>query len=269
MTRDLWLAKHPYLQPLADLDAVINVALGEVTFPRARIPAWDDYITDFRDGIPLLQSAAIDLDWVGSTMTSLVHTLTTKHLPGSLASEILALESELLCDTDSSRRDVAWLLNGHSCSPAHAGLFHYLGWTILARHLYQLVGAFASWRNEENWFRSYCPTCGNLPAMAQLTGTDPPRLRLLACGFCTTRWQYYRTGCPFCENKKDNQHEVLAIEGDSNLRIDSCKSCGAYLKTYDGQGSESVFLADWTSIHLDVIARDHGLKRLAGSLFDF
>ena len=88
MTRDLWLAKHPYLQPLADLDAVINVALGEVTFPRARIPAWDDYITDFRDGIPLLQSAAIDLDWVGSTMTSLVHTLTTKHLPGSLASEI-------------------------------------------------------------------------------------------------------------------------------------------------------------------------------------
>ena len=33
--------------------------------------------------------------------------------------------------------------------------------------------------------------------------------------------------------------------------------------------ADTVFLADWTSLHLDVIARDRGLKRLAGSLFDF
>ena len=30
-----------------------------------------------------------------------------------------------------------------------------------------------------------------------------------------------------------------------------------------------MLLADWTSLHLDVIAQDRGLKRLAASLYDF
>jgi FdhE protein len=29
-----------------------------------------------------------------------------------------------------------------------------------------------------------------------------------------------------------------------------------------------VLLADWTSLHLDVLAKDRGLKRLADSLYD-
>lgn len=36
----------------------------------------------------------------------------------------------------------------------------------------------------------------------------------------------------------------------------------------EGEGSEGVLLADWTSLHLDVIARDRGLKRLAASLYE-
>ena len=51
------------------------------------------------------------------------------------------------------------------------------------------------------------------------------------------------------------------------LRIDYCEAGGGYLKTYNGEGSEAVFLADWTSIHLDVIAQDRGLKRLAASMY--
>jgi FdhE protein len=60
---------------------------------------------------------------------------------------------------------------------------------------------------------------------------------------------------------------TLAIEGESRLRIDYCEACSGYLKTYTGEGSEALFLADWTSIHLDIIARDRGLKRLAASLY--
>ena len=52
------------------------------------------------------------------------------------------------------------------------------------------------------------------------------------------------------------------------LSIDYCESCRGYLKTYDGEGSENVLLADWTSIHLDIIAQDRGLKRLAASLYE-
>jgi len=60
----------------------------------------------------------------------------------------------------------------------------------------------------------------------------------------------------------------LAIEGEGGLRIDYCEACLGYLKTYNGQGSEALLLADWTSLHLDILARDRGLKRLAASLYD-
>ena len=77
-----------------------------------------------------------------------------------------------------------------------------------------------------------------------------------------------RIGCPFCESADDHRLSALAIEGERYLRIDYCQFCRAYLKTYNGEGSESLFLADWTSLHLDIIARDRGLKRLASSLYE-
>ncbi|HEY3620043.1 MAG TPA: formate dehydrogenase accessory protein FdhE, partial [Candidatus Sulfotelmatobacter sp.] len=110
--------------------------------------------------------------------------------------------------------------------------------------------------------------CGAPPAMAQLVGTDPGRLRFLWCGRCGTHWRYLRTGCPFCEKEANRQLTVIAVEGEDGLRIDHCEACGAYLKTYNGEGSESVLLADWTSIHLDIVALDRGLKRLALSLYE-
>ena len=45
-------------------------------------------------------------------------------------------------------------------------------------------------------------------------------------------------------------------------------SCRGYLKTYNGEGSEAVLLADWSSLHLDIVAQDRGLKRLAASLYE-
>ena len=104
--------------------------------------------------------------------------------------------------------------------------------------------------------------------MAQLVGADPGRKRLLSCGRCGTRWQYKRTGCPFCEG--DSQRlSAVAVEGEAGLRIDYCESCSGYLKTYDGQGNETLLLSDWTSLHLDLIAQDRGLKKVAASLYEF
>ncbi len=74
--------------------------------------------------------------------------------------------------------------------------------------------------------------------MAQLVGVDTGRMRLLSCGRCGTRWQFKRTGCPFCET--------------------------------DSQQLASVaLLADWSSLHLDLIAHERGLKRMAASLYEF
>jgi FdhE protein len=270
MTRDVWLARHPYLQPVADLHAMVDAAMAEVSIPSPGIPTWDDYLDDFHAGVPLLRSStiAIDFSCAESVIASLPEKLVSKSLQGNLAEESRALDAELHHDPDAPRRAVAWLLANDLFAPTYPGLLQYLGWTVLARYLRPIMRAFEGWRDEECWLRNYCVTCGAPPAMAQLVGTDPGRLRFLSCGRCGTHWRYRRTGCPFCENADDHRLAVVAVEAEGGLRIDHCVACGGYLKTYNGEGSESVLLADWTSLHLDIVALDRGLKRRASSLYE-
>jgi FdhE protein len=253
---------------MAEVYALIEGATAEVNVPGASVPSLDGYLDDYRAGVPLLQSSAvtIDLESAAGAIASLVEKTARLPLPDGLAAESRALAAELGRDPDMPVRFLIWLRGGDSPGPGHPGLLPYLAWSVLARHLRPVVRAFGGWRDEERWLRNYCPSCGTPPAMAQLVGTDPGRQRYLVCGCCRTRWRYKRTDCPFCEHD-DSQHATVAIEGENVLRIDYCESCGGYLKTYNGEGSEAVFLADWTSIHLDVLARDRGLKRLAASMY--
>jgi FdhE protein len=255
MTRDVWLARHPYLQPVADVHALVETAAAGIAVPTPPIPDWDEYAADFHAGVPLLRSTTVVFDFasVETAVHSLTRRLASSSLPEPLATRCRVLVAEL--QTPDSR------------SPAHPGLLGYLGWVILVRYLAPVVSAFDAWRDEERWLRNYCPTCGESPAMAQLVGKDPGRLRKLSCGRCRTRWRYSRTGCPFCDAQDEHRLAVVAVEGEAGLRIDYCDVCSGYLKTYDGEGSESVLLADWTSLHLDFIARGRGLERRAASLY--
>lgn len=270
MTREAWLEAHAYLRPIADLSAQVDRAAAEIAVPDARIPDWDDYRLEFSAGVPLLSSAdaAVDLEPGGRVATALIERLASATSPTWLAAEARALDTDLRRAPEASRRIVEFLLGDATLTPASPGLLRYLAWTAMRRYLRPVVSAFAGWRDEDRWFRRYCPSCGSLPAMAQLVGTDPGRRRLLSCGCCGTRWQFKRTGCPFCDTDAQRLASV-AIEGEPGLRIDHCESCGGYLKTYDGLGDESLWLSDWSSLHLDLIAQDRGLKRLAASLFDF
>jgi len=270
MTQEEWLAQHPYLRSVADFHAQVATALARIPNGGARISGWDDFIGDYRAGIPLLRSSrvAIDLEPAGAILVSLIENLASMPLPEKLAAECRVLRAQLGGEVNAPRRAIAWLFEDEVLKPAHPGLIRYLGWTVLAGCLHPIVDAFSGWREEERWLCGYCPICGSPPAMAQLVGFDSGRLRLLSCGCCRTRWRYLRIGCPFCESADDHRLSALAIEGEKYLRIDYCQSCRAYLKTYNGEGSESLFLADWTSLHIDVIARDRGLKRLANSLYD-
>jgi FdhE protein len=265
MTLDAWLATHPYLRPAADLQALLDATAASISVPAAPLPRWDEYADDFQAGVPLLRSskAAIDLSRIENTLRILVTALASSALPEALAEQCRALEADL-----QTHPELAVTVATDTRSPANAGLLRFLGWAVLARYLAPVVDAFGQWRDEEKWLRNYCPTCGAPPAMGQLVGSDPGRLRLLWCGGCRTRWRYRRTGCPFCENRDDHRLAVVDVTGESGLRIDYCESCRGYLKTYNGEGSERVLLADWTSLHLDVVARDRGLKRLAASLYE-
>ena len=270
MTKQVWVETHPYLQSIAAFHAQVEFALDGISIPQVQIPRWDHYTSDFRIGVPLLHSprAGIDIRPAGTVVTSLIEALASGPLPDLvLGEEVRSLATELRGKQDAPSRAVIWLIHEDGFVAARSGLLRYLGWTVLARFLSPVVTGFGSWRDEEQWLHGYCPTCGSLPAMAQLVGSDPGRLRLLCCGCCGTRWRYRRMACPFCENQDGHRLAVLYVEGEKELRIDYCEHCAGYLKTYNGEGRESVLLKDWTSLHLDIMAGDRGLKRLAASLY--
>lgn len=269
MDQNGWLKTHSYLQPLASLQAQMDAEIAQIPVTSPAMPEWDGYADDFRSAIPLLHSpkARIDLGPVERYIALLAEKLAVSSLPHRLAEDGKILNGELCRVPNAPHAAVSWLLYGAPFTTSVPGFLRYIGWQTLSLYLAPVVHAFGKWRDEERWLHSYCPTCGSLPSMAQLVGKDPGRRRLLSCGCCGTRWWYRRTGCPFCDSQNNHQLSVLTIEGEAPLRIDHCDSCSGYLKTYDGEGHESVLLADWTSIHLDIIARDRGLKRLATSLY--
>ena len=270
MTQDQWLATHPYLEPLASFHTIVNTAMAGISAPTPRLPDWDRYVDDFQSGVPLLKSsrAGIDLEPAARMMVLLVERLASSPSPGALAEDCRTLQAGLCCKMDTAAHTVDRLLYDESLACSDPGLLRYLGWTALEIFLRPLRKAFDKWREEEYWLRGYCPMCGSLPAMAQLIGRESVRQRFLFCGRCGTRCRYQRTECPFCESQDHRRLAVLTIEGEAGLRIDHCELCGGYLKTYDGEGSEEVLLADWTSIHLDFIAHDRGLRRMAASLYE-
>jgi len=269
MTPDTWLERHPYLRDLACFAARVDAAQARLSVPDPPIPVFDDHAEEYRAGVPLLQSstAIIDIEPAGAMTVSLARTLAADAPEGRPGEEVYALDRQLRSDAEAPRRIAAWLLGDDAWTPVSPGLLKYLGWNAAAGYLRVVVAAFSAWRDDERWIRGYCPTCGSAPAMAQLAGKDPGRKRLLCCGCCRARWQFSRTACPFCE--ADAQRlATLTIEGEGGLRIDHCESCGGYLKTYDGEGNEALLLSDWSSLHLDVVARDRGWKRVASSLYE-
>jgi FdhE protein len=228
-----WLARHPYLEPVARVHARIAAAANAATIASVVVPDWNAYRPDFLAGVPLLDSNAVAID---------------------------------LAPVDAAIRETVDRLRLRDTAEP-AGLVGCATAIVFARALHPLVSAFAEWRDDDRWLRRYCPTCGALPSMAHLVGVDPGRRRMLVCGSCNTAWRYTRTQCPFCE--ADSQRLTgMAIDGEDGLRIDYCEACRGYLKTYAGHGNEDVLLVDWTSLHLDALARERGLERAAASLYD-
>lgn len=260
-----WVVQHPYLKDLADFHTEVEETVCDVSLCQASIPRWDGYASDFQAGTPLLLSSLIEIDLgpVQSTITACLEKLSRKPLLGDVTLQCQAL---LRRARDPSCQIVDGLFNVETPAPPYSGCLHYLGWTVLASFLAPVVEAFSAWRNDDYWLLNYCPMCGALPAMGQLVDTESSRMRLLRCGRCRSRWLYRRTACPFCQNADEHRLTTLSIQGEP-LRIDYCEDCRGYLKTYVGQGTENCFLADWTSLHLDVVALDRGLKRCGTSLY--
>ena len=268
MSREEWLAAHPYLRPVADFSAQVERALA-LEVPDVAPPDFERYHVDYLSGVPLLASGhtEIDLEPGGRLALKLVERLVPIVAHERLARELRALFDYLHRAPDSHRRVVDLLLGDEVPDAPFPGMLRYLAWTATARYLRPVVSAFDKYRDDEQWHRGYCPGCGSRPAMAQLVGVDHGRKRLLSCGCCGMRWQFKRTACPFCDGESQSIATVK-IDNEPTLRIDHCSSCSGYLKTYVGEGDEALMLGDWSSLHLDLVADERGLKRRAASLYD-
>jgi FdhE protein len=268
LTLDDWIGSHRFLDPLAQVRRRIDAAVERAAPSIPAVSEWDGYVEEFAAGVPLLRSEVpIDLETAGLAVVGVVATLASDMQRSPVAEDAAALSGQLRQVDQPSRTVIDWLLGDDTWQPVRDGLLRSVGWITLSSALRPLVRGFAEWRDEDRWLRRYCPTCGALPAMAQLVGVDPGRRRFLSCGRCASRWRYGRTGCPFCETAS---HRLLSVgvEGEGGLRIDYCETCRGYLKTYSGQCDEEVLLADWTSLHLDLVARNRGLEPMATSLYD-
>ncbi|MBM4061426.1 MAG: formate dehydrogenase accessory protein FdhE, partial [Planctomycetes bacterium] len=254
-----WIVAHPYLEPLARLHGSLAAA------PRGALRRGEGRGTSADEGdAPLLQRPA-SAAWLAAASDHLGDLLAQvsqdSSLPANVVEACRKLAGELGLPGERVRA-LQWLTTGADPAPvtAHGWLLGILGWAALR----QVVGAVV---HDGAWGRRQCPTCGALPAMAQIVAEATSSRRLLACGLCGTRWSYRRIGCPFCGTEAAEHLGILAVDDDERLRIDVCRQCKGYLKTYAGEGDEELFLSDWPTMHLDVLAHEQGFVRAGSSLY--
>ncbi len=268
-----WLEAHPYLEPVARVEERVEAALAAAgPAPAPAEPDWEAYLPELEAGVPLLHSAAAALDAapaVAAILEGLVPRLADAALPDKLRRDCHELAAEWRAAPGARLAAVRWALSGgEGAAPGRAGLVRYLAWRAAAWALAPVVARFAGQRDESRWGHAHCPTCGALPVMAWLAPGDGARERKLACGRCRTRWAFERVGCPYCGGLDPSKRSILAPEGEGGLRLDVCEECRGYLKTFAGEGDPSFLLSDWTSLHLDVLARDRGFQRKGESLYE-
>jgi FdhE protein len=271
-TQQAWLAAHPYLDAIARLQRVIDEAGAGGDGPGVAEPRWEGYAPDFVRGVPLLQSRVAGFDAAPAAaeiLRRMVDRLSEAELPDTLAEEVRALRDRFRATPEAPLEAVRALVAAKPDEEAPTtGVLAFLGWAALAHALAPVLPAYAAWRADDQWARPTCPTCGAAPVHAQLVAEDAGRRRLLACGRCRTRWAWKRIACPFCTTEVPEKLAILEIEGEGGFRLDVCDNCKGYVKTLDSQGNEAFLLADWTTLHLDVLARDRGYERKGASLYD-
>jgi FdhE protein len=250
-----WIERHPYLDSLAVLHDAVE---GEGA---ARLRHDPRTAEEIDRGVPLLRSQSLDAGVfveAGGILASAAQALLRAELPPRLLEECGALCAQMEDDPAFAVRLVRSVAE---MQVAPSSLETFLAWKALGR-------ALGPSERTEGWTRNCCPTCGALPAMAQLRQSDRGRERALCCGLCGTRWTYTRIGCPYCKSDELQHLGVLEPEDDEGFRIDVCKQCDAYLKTYVGEGGDALALADWSTLHLDAACKERGLRRAGPSLYE-
>ena len=119
------------------------------------------------------------------------------------------------------------------------------------------------------WMKGYCPICGAWPIMAELRGIE--RNRRMRCGSCGGDWALPVLHCPYCAEVRHDHLGSLLLEGEEQARrIDICRSCKGYVKTFNvlrPRSLRSLATDDLASVELDLVAHEHGYARPSHGAF--
>ena len=266
-----YLESHPYLAETARLYLELEARLKDAVEPIA-LPAREELIAAAGKGAPVLQKASLRQTLVRTAAEAVPEALARlSELPApemmqealkawgewaraAKKTDIKKIFDALVRQEDETLRDFA------ERARLSEPVLRAVGWALLAALLPKDVKAAELWA-EAKWDQPTCPVCGRKPVLAQLRKEKEGRARFLSCDGCHTVWPYARIGCVYCGNRELKNMHILEPEGEEKMRLDVCDACHAYLKTYQREGEESVYLHDWATIHLDMLGEEKGLHK--------
>ncbi len=139
-------------------------------------------------------------------------------------------------------------------------------WTLSR---YALIPALYAWRRQlsplaerHGWEKDFCYVCGADAAFGELIGDEQEKhLRCVRCG---ADWSARRLLCIHCGNEDHRTMSYLYPDGmREQYRIEVCDQCKGHLKVitcFESIPPEHLIIQDLATLHLDLIAEQHGYQ---------
>ncbi len=275
--------KRPQLAEMIDLHHALFLAQADARVPLPRLEMEPEEAKALlRQGIPLLQPEAMEVDWgVFVQLCEKICYTASQHKP-ELKEEFERIRAFVGGYPDKRALVVDYLRDrplplsfppkvggeeGGENDPStelRTGLNGELLAFVLNNTLHPFLRAYAEVLiplvDDGLWYHGRCPICGGQPDFALLeTGSGA---RQLLCSRCDTQWLSRRMECPFCNNTEPNKLIYYPSE-DEVYRLYVCQVCNRYLKTIDmRQVSREVIspVERIITVAMDAAARQEGYR---------
>lgn len=155
-----------------------------------------------------------------------------------------------------------WFRTWEAMTPEAPRLAAFLTRSALAPALAAEACSLRGRLSEKAWRHGHCPICGSLPLISSLRGTAGERW--VVCSHCATEYRVPRLRCVFCGESDPERLAFYDLPGEPGYRIDTCDTCGLYLKTSDFRALDRIsvpMLDDLESLTMDLAAASRHYRR--------
>jgi FdhE protein len=260
--------EKPVVAELADLVGVcLSAAYAEPV--RVVVPSITEEAAaeKMSAGVPLLRGERLDIDWAAAQ-------LRLEDVVGALSERQADAAAALARVVRSGQLEIAELTGAALAGHPHIiheragalGLDVTLTASVIGLALFPVLVPIRVGLEPllaaGHWKEGYCPVCGGYPKLAEFRGLE--QIRFLRCGLCAAQWQFPRLRCPACGNHDHRQLGYLHVDGEQNkCRAATCEECRQYVKvvsTLTPLSPLQLWVTDVATVHLDLLAADHGFS---------